>query len=174
MLTTARHDLIFVWGQPYRLLVEFSMVKMGRRIVVVVGGVDNVENPAFAVSVRENGIRKSVEELSTYPHRRWITGKCAEIVGMERRALRRASTAGRIVPISPTRRTRIIHNVGDLSTENGWLSPGSVEISVLPLPRALVKWKRTYYAFVGTATSRTGRPGYPHPQLSTNARCRCG
>ena len=96
---------------------------MVRRIVVVVGGVDSVENSFFAVSISKNAIRKSVEELSTYPHCRWITSKCAEIMGTERRVLRRASTGCRIAPISPTRCTRIIHNVGDLSTENGRLSP---------------------------------------------------
>lgn len=146
----------------------------GERIVVAVGDVDTVENSSFATPARKNAIRKSVEELSTYPHRQWITGECAEIVGKERGALRRSSTATRIVPISPTRRTRIIHNVGDLSTKNGRLSPGSVESRVLPGSRTLVKWRRTYYAFAGTAMRRTGRPSYPHRQLSPNARCRCG
>jgi hypothetical protein len=154
--------------------VEFPIVKKVRRIVVVVGSVDNVENSFFAVLIRKNAIRKSVEELSTYPHRRWITHRYAKIVGTERRALRRASTAGRILPISPTRCTRIIHNVSDLSTENGHLSPGGVESGVLLIPRALVKWRRTYYAFVRAAMSRTGRPSYPQPQLSTICRCRCG
>lgn len=170
----ARHGLVFLWGQPYETLVEFSIVKKGRRIVVTVGGVDNVENSVFAVLIRENAIRKPVEKLSTYPHRRWITRGYAEIVGTEQRVLRRASTAGRIVPISPTRCARIIHTVGDLSTENSQLSPSGVESGVLAGLRALVKWRRTYYALVGTAMNRTGRPGYPQPQLSTNRRCGCG
>lgn len=98
-----------------------------------------MDNPVFAVVVSRNDIPKPVEELSTYPHRPWITHTFAAIVGMARRVLRRPSTAGRAILISPTRCPRIIHNVSDLSTENGRLSPASVESPVLRFPHTLVE-----------------------------------
>lgn len=133
-----------------------------------------MENPVFAALVRKINIPKSVEELSTYPHSPWITRQFAEIVGIVHRPLRHLSTAGRAVPISPTHCTRIIHKVGDLSTENGRLSPEDVERHVLRFVYALVKWMRTYYAFKGGAARRTKGASYPLPVMSTNGRWRCG
>jgi len=49
----------------------------------------------------------------------------------------------------PPRRAQIIHIAGDLSTENGHLSPAVVETRVLPYARPLAKMRRTYYASVG-------------------------
>ncbi len=90
-----------------------------------------MDNSIFAVRASKNDIPKPVERLSTYPQGSWITGLAAEIVGMTCRALRQSSTGLRFVPISPTSDTRIIHNVGDLSTEKRRLSPEDVESSVL-------------------------------------------
>jgi len=98
-----------------------------------------VDNPIFAVVQSKNDVPKPVEELSTYPHRPWITRKFAGIVGMACRALRCPSTARRAIPISPPRCPRIIHNVGDLSTEKGRLSPEGVESPVLRFPHTLVE-----------------------------------
>ena len=132
-----------VWGIPW--------LKRIRRFVVTVGGVDNVDKPTFPAGVNKNGIPKPVEELSTYPHWSWITAGFDKILGMERSLLRRPSTGSRFAPISPTGFTRIIHNVGDLSTEKRRLSPEGVESSVLWSPYTLFKRTRTYYAFVGNA-----------------------
>jgi hypothetical protein len=173
-MPTARHGPVRGWGQPRSLSVEFSQIKRERRFAVAVGGVEKVDNHAFGVSVRKNGIPKSVEELSTYAHSPWIIRKFAAIMGMKRPALRRPSPVGGTIPISPTRRTQIIHNVGDLSTETGRLSPEDVESNVLWRPRMLVKWTRTYYALTGMTATRTGRSDYPPLGLSPNGRCKCG
>lgn len=122
---------------------------MDREFVVVVEGVDGGDNREFCRDTWKNYVLNFVEELSTYPHCPWITRLPAEILGMHRRSLRRLSTEERSIPNSPTRRTRIIHIGGDLSTEKGDLSPACVESAVLRGGGGLVKSLRTYYAFPG-------------------------
>jgi hypothetical protein len=108
--------------------------------------VENGDKPEFALPASENDLPKPVEKLSTYPHHPWITGEFAGMMGRGPPALRCPSTPPRIVPISPTRCPRIIHNVGELSTETGRLSPALVESVVLQFAHPLVKRMRTYYA----------------------------
>lgn len=117
-----------------------------RNIAVAVGGVESGDNREFAVYTDGNDLPKAVEELSTYPHRPWITVEFAGRVGRARRSLRSSSTPPRIIPISPTRCPRIIPIVGELSTEMGRLSPCVVESNVLHSTSPLVKRRRTYYA----------------------------
>ncbi len=121
------------------MFVQFPELKGIRILVAVVGGVDSVDNSIFAASVSKNDIPKPVEELSTYPQGPWITAEFAESVGMECSPLRRPSTGVRFFPISLTHYARIIHNVGDLSTEKRRLSPEDVESLVLRSPRTLFK-----------------------------------
>jgi hypothetical protein len=128
------------WGILFHL-------KIGK-IVVVVGGVDSVDKRAIPRYTGRNRLPNSVEKLSTYPQPPWISRDFGRSVGMTRIVLRLLSTETETAPNSPTHCTRIIHKMGELSTENGGLSPCVVESDVLRSRGGLVKTSRTYYAFL--------------------------